>query len=314
MSVAAAVVGGPRFNHMVGLGFVTCGYSVLPRLCTDSLSPSSRWKASMAATSRGTKANILVTFDVDGTLLGNSSSKRKLATAAGKPPPPNRVGNSAHKEAIDRAVHDVYGISGRVDDLPHAGLTDQIIVRNLCASQGVPESVIWENMSKVITSACGRIDALIAKDNLADDVLPGVPELLEELRSRGVYLGLVTGNFADIGWAKMSSAGLRHFFNESCSAFGSDCRLRPDILAKAGERAEVAGFSREHDSSGKCTNVYHVGDAVADMESATCVGGRGVGVLTGSFGREQLDKLDPYIVLEDLSDTQSALRLFGLDS
>lgn len=292
--------------------FVTYGLSVVPKPPLPSLCRRAGRRVVMAAT--GARSNVLVTFDVDGTLLGNSSSRRKLAVAAGKPPPPKRVGNSAHKEAIDRAVHEVYGISGRVDDLPHAGLTDQIIVRNLCVSQGVSEDQVWKKMPSVIATASALIGDLIAKDNLAHDVLPGVPELLSELHRRGVFVGLVTGNFADIGWAKMSSAGLRPFLSETCSAFGSDCRLRQDILNRAGERAEAAGFVREHDSSGKCTNVFHVGDAVADMEAATHVGGRGVGVLTGSFGREQLEPLNPFVLLDDLSDTSDVLRLLGFST
>lgn len=200
----------------------------------------------MAAPSK--RANVLVTFDVDGTILGS----RK-----------NKLGTSAHKQAINYAVKEVHGIDATVDSVPHAGSTDQEIVRRMCASKGVSDAAAWAAMDRVVALSCARVPALI-EDDLSALVLPGVRALLAALTERRAYVGMVTGNFNKIGWAKMESAALHEFLAEKLdqpSAFGSDCVDRSDILALAVRRAEAQGFVKEVDpETSAVTNVYHIGD------------------------------------------------------
>lgn len=248
------------------------------------------------------KRNVLVTFDIDGTLLG----KR-----AGAP----NLGNSGHKRCIERAVKDVFDVSCRVDSVPHAGSTDREIVRRMVSSMGVSDADAWAGMDRVV-ALCAKLIPGFIEDSLVDCVLPGVPELLSALKEEhNVYMGLVTGNFSTIGWDKMRVAGLGAFLAEGLdqpSAFGSDRAHRSDILALAVERAEARGFCKEMSDGGECVNVYHVGDAVADMEAAAFVSARGVGVLTGSFTRADLEPQKPFVVLPDLRNTAEVLKILGL--
>lgn len=259
-----------------------------------------RPRPTMAAAPRAARANVLVTFDVDGTLLG----------------PRTRPGASAHKRALAHAVHEVFGVTATVDSVPHAGSTDQEIVARMCVSRGVPAADAWARMGDVVGAACDRMPALVAEDELAPLVLPGVRALLAALAERGVYVGMVTGNFALIGWAKMERAGLGGWLAERLdqpSAFGSDRADRSEILKLAVERAEAQGFVKEEDrETGVSRNVFHVGDATADMAAARFVGCRGVGVLTGAGTVETLEPEKPFVVLENLADTQKILNMMGL--
>lgn len=245
---------------------------------------------------------MLVTFDVDGTLLG----KQKNVTTRG---------NSGHKDCIERAFKDVFDRECRVDAVPHAGSTDKEIVRRMCEKCGVPDDSAWASMDRVV-ELCAKLIPDYIEDSLVENVLPGVPQLLGALKEEhNIYMGMVTGNFSKIGWEKMRVAGLGPFLAEELdqpSAFGSDCAHRNDILALAVERAEARGFVKAFDDSGVCCNLFHVGDAVADMAAAAFVGGRGVGVLTGAFTEEQLSPESPYVVLEDLSNTAEVVKILGL--
>jgi phosphoglycolate phosphatase len=248
------------------------------------------------------RPNVLVTFDIDGTLLSGTGEAK------------GSRGGSAHKRSIDRAVREVFGIGGKVDDVPHAGSTDREIVRRVCALGGVADSEWAAGIDEVVRRASELIGDLI-EDDLSECVLPGVPELLRELASRGAFMGLVTGNFATIAHAKMRSAGLGRFLSASLdqpSAFGSDCLHRNEILALAVDRAVRRGFVPERAGDGACSNIFHVGDAAADMAAARHVGGRGVGVLTGAFTREQLAAEKPHAVLKDLADTTAILAMIGV--
>jgi phosphoglycolate phosphatase len=254
----------------------------------------------MAASS--SRSNVLVTFDVDGTMLAGGEA--------------NKLGTSAHKQSINRAVTEVYGIKAEVDCVPHAGSTDREIVRRMCEACGLSDAETWQGIDRVIEISCGLIGDLI-EDDLAMLVLPGVRELLHELTDRRAYVGMVTGNFDKIGWMKMKKAGLGDYLAENLnqpSAFGSDCLDRSDILALAVERAEGQGFVKEMDDEGRCSNMFHVGDAIADMAAARHVNGRGVGVLTGAFSADELVGENPFVILENLADTPSVLKLLGLST
>lgn len=238
---------------------------------------------------------MLVTWDIDGTLLGARGPS----------------GNSAHKRAIDDAVRAVYGISVTVNEVPHAGSTDRAIIRDMCLVGGVPAADIAARMHEAIAEADKRIVGYVDED-LSHLVLPGVREALLRLQELGVSLALTTGNLESCAWEKVEAAGLKGFFETG--GFGSDCLLRTDILKTAVERVQEKNptFVAKNGSGRRLENVFHVGDAVADMQAARENGAGGIGVLTGSFSRDQLEAEDPVAVLMDLSDTDGFLQLLGL--
>lgn len=229
-------------------------------------------------------AATLITWDIDGTLL----------TARG------HSGNAAHKRALEKAVSTIHGVSIYVNDVPHVGATDRAIIRDMCAAGGVPQQQIAAQMDAVIAAAGELIRQYVDKD-MRHLVLPGVSEILRRLQERGVRLALATGNLESCAWAKVRAAGLGEFFETG--GFGSDCFGRNEIVSTAIERA---GGKKER-------GAFHVGDAVADMVAARENGVGGIGVLTGMFEREEMEREGALVVMEDLSDTQRFLRLVGVE-
>lgn len=224
-------------------------------------------------------------------------------------------GNTAHKKAIEEAVLEVHNLNVAVNDVPHAGSTDRAIIRDMVVHGGGTAAEAMEKMEDAIAIADKAIVRLVDEaGGLQSLVLPGVQAALEELQSAGATLALTTGNLESCAWAKLKAAGLGDFF--LTGGYGSDCIHRSDILKTAIERVLASENAPDliRDENGKYVNVFHVGDAIADMSAARDAGANGIGVLTGAFNRKQLEGESPLAVLEDLSDTRAFLGLLGVKS
>lgn len=207
-------------------------------------------------------------------------------------------GNTAHKLAIEEGVRLVHGMNVAVNDVPHAGSTDRAIIRDMVVHGGGNSEVAMEKMEEVIKVADEAIPRLVAESGgMQNLVLPGIVSALDNLKASDAVLALTTGNLESCAWSKLASAGLDSYFEVGGGGFGSDCFDRTDILKKAIERNKPAH-----------NNLFHVGDSEADMKAAKDCGAKGIGVLTGSFTREQLEKEDAWIIFDDLSDTEALLR------
>jgi HAD superfamily hydrolase (TIGR01509 family) len=107
--------------------------------------------------------------------------------------------------------------------------------------------------------------------------LPGAPELLADLRARGVTHGIGT-------------SGRRPEINKSLEALGV-----PDSTVVV-ERGDVARAKPEPDLFVECArrlnadagDCYVVGDAVWDLLAARRAGMLSVGLLTGGYGEDEL--------------------------
>lgn len=292
--------------------------------------------------------NLLVTFDLDGTLLRSASPG----------------GNRAHKLALERSM--VAALAGTphalaappsIDAVPHAGSTDPLIVEAVLASAGVPPEVIARVLPAILDGATASIDAIMAEEAAragsgggegVPTVLPGVVDLLSALRSAGVAVGLVTGNLEGIAWAKVRAVGLDDYFGGG--GYGSDAPDRGVFLATAMRRAGTGGWAtgfRLMESPPlpaaaavggesppeealrplspspspspamprprpRYANVVHVGDAPTDMQAAVAAGARGLGVTTGVFGAGTLWEAGATEVLDGLADTRRVLDVLGL--
>ncbi|CAN8063717.1 unnamed protein product [Agarophyton chilense] len=249
---------------------------------TSLLRPLARTLHNSVRTAMSVAPPALVTWDIDGTLLRSA--------------PP--FGNKAHKDAINKAVFAVHGATVTVDDVPHVGNTDLSIIRHMCRKANVPSRTIDDKMSSVLEHAQSVISVDTDTSHL---VLPGVVKLLHALSDRNVPCALTTGNMAYIADVKLKAAGLRSFFVGG--AFGDECEKRADILKLAVQRcAPEVCMSR----------VVHVGDAVSDVRAAKLNGAASVAVAAGAHRRDVLEREQPTLLFEDLSDTSGVLRALGL--
>lgn len=221
--------------------------------------------------------NLLVLFDIDGTLL-----------SAGR----------AARESVLAALSEVYGwkhANGNSHDF--SGKTDPQIVRELVEKDvGQPrcEELLELALERYLAEFSSRLtpEAVIAK--------PGAVELVSGLaETPGVTLGLLTGNLERGARMKLDPLGLNPRF--PFGAFGSDSEDRYLLPAIAVERAR-AHCGREF--AGK--QVVVVGDSVHDVLCGRSLGVRSVAVATGPTPAQRLADQGPDALLASFADVGAA--------
>lgn len=225
----------------------------------------------------------LALFDIDGTLL-----------SAGKAP----------RKAISRALKEIYDIEDDLVDLPptaFAGKTDPEIVRAIFARYGGG----WESSTDRLPAFFSLYTEFLKHELPSEPrarLMPGVRELLEELRSSGrAVLGLLTGNIEEGAFAKLDHFGLTPYF--TTGSFGSDSSKRGDLAAIA--------VRRTWEATGKMftgTDVVIVGDTFDDINVSRESGARSVIVATGFYSPEELMQAAPDFLFTDFSRTQEVVR------
>jgi phosphoglycolate phosphatase len=120
-------------------------------------------------------------------------------------------------------------------------------------------------------------------------LFPGVPEMLRRLAAEGYLLGVATGKSRRGLEYALESSGLRGLFNATRTVDEAPSKPHPgmlfDILSELGVQAAEAVM---------------IGDTVYDLEMARAARMAGLGVLSGSQGREELERFEPLACLPNV--------------
>jgi len=153
-------------------------------------------------------------FDVDGTLVSAGGAGRM---------------------ALRRALEEVYGTTGPVDDYDFRGRTDPRIVLDLLGAVGWNEANIRARLEACFAAYVRELEAIIA-DGPRVRLMPGVAEVVRALSARAdALVGLLTGNIEPGARVKLRPTGLWPLFR--VGAFGSDDLDRRRLPAVACARA-----------------------------------------------------------------------------
>ena len=187
---------------------------------------------------------------------------------------------------------------------PMAGRTDHSIALALLEKNGIEEgevhlSGMWEALANALVARQERM----AEEGRA---LAGANEALEALARRDdVLQSLLTGNIEANAVLKLSAFGLAPHVDFEIGGYGSDHRVRSELVAIACERA-----SRKHGVTLGPADAVLIGDTPLDIAAAREAGARAVAVATGPHGSGELAAADA--VLPDLRDTAAVLEAIGV--
>jgi phosphoglycolate phosphatase len=221
----------------------------------------------------------LILFDIDGTLLW-----------------PNGAGTLAMR----RALTEVYGSPGTLDQIYMAGMTDRAIIHQALTGRGFSPDEIETHWERFAQALARHMAATVIECQVRS--CPGVPALLHTLAGRDdVLLGLVTGNMANTAPVKLRAAGIAPGLFR-VGGYGSDDGDRNRLPAIAAQRAEAL---TGHSFQG--TAIVVVGDTPADVACGKAVGARTVAVATGVPAIDELMAAHPDVLLPDLSNLGSAV-------
>jgi phosphoglycolate phosphatase len=224
----------------------------------------------------------LILFDIDGTLL--------------------LIDNLADL-AFRAMTREVYGLECTFREIRYAGKTDPVILEEVLKLHGFDEETIWSRYAASVEKYCSYFDYYAGKNSYQVTVYPGVIPLITALQKMpDMHCAILTGNLEYTGWRKLELAGLRHYF--TFGAFGSDSRVRSELVGVAVKRAEEnCGVV----FSGK--SIVIIGDSVHDVECGKPRGATAIAVATGHTSLEELKRYQPDYAFQDLADFKKVIEV-----
>lgn len=127
---------------------------------------------------------------------------------------------------------------------------------------------------------------------------PGVEQVLIDLYSRGVKLGLVTDSPA-AALEVLHSEAMSHYFCAMVTIDdGVPKKPEPDGLVECLKRMDISA-----------ENAVFVGDALIDIRAGKEAGTLTIGVLTGLANRRQFESERPTALVDDVTQIPAALNL-----
>lgn len=229
----------------------------------------------------------LLLFDIDATLL--------------------KTGGAGMHAMANSAQH-IFGRPFTWEGIHAGGSLDPVIFAEAAALNGIDNN--HDNHSRFRDHYIGELDRQIAANLHQFEILPGVHELLHQLRERernqrDIVLGLLTGNYTSAVPVKFKYARLEQSWF-SITAFGDEASSRPDLVALA-----MRKFEAKHHIKPDPRRVIIIGDTPRDVHCAKAHGCICIAVATGTYPAEHLRECGADHVLPDLSDPSALWQLLA---
>ena len=226
--------------------------------------------------------DILILWDIDGTLLNSGGVGRDLYNAV---------------------FFQLFGRSLPVH-APMAGRTDRAIILETLTLAGVREPRRY--VDPFIAGLGAYAPSMRSAVASRGEALPGAAAALA-LVSRHAHQSVLTGNIRSLAEVKLTALGLRDGLDLCIGAYGVDHEDRAQLVEVARRRAgAVHGWSLSSAFAGTTTVV--IGDTPLDVSAALSADARAVGVATGSYSAADLVAAGAHAVLPSLADTSLVLE------
>jgi len=221
----------------------------------------------------------LVLFDIDGTLVD-------CGKAAGK------CFSAAFKEA--------FGVACPIFAAEEvSGLTDTAILMEVVRRLELAPSDVEERRSLAFEIYARNLATELARSPAR--ALPGAGKAVAKIRSiPGCATGLLTGSTEATARIKLEAAGIG-FEQFVCGAYSEDGELR-EALPPAARRRFGKIFGREPQRT------VLIGDTPRDVQAALATGCEFIGVTTGPYSKNDLERAGAGVVFSDLTELDSFCR------
>jgi len=222
----------------------------------------------------------LVLFDIDGTLL---------------------LTHGAGMRALNRAFQVNHVLPDAVKAVHPDGKTDPQIVREIMTICGRDSECTSEMFDSFFASYLSFLrEEMAACTQLR--IMPGVRELLTRLAGETDFaVGLATGNIEEGAWLKVRCAQLDSFFH--FGGFGSDSEDRTDVIRRGITRGTTLVAPRSVEAA------FVIGDTPRDIIHGKAAAARTIGVATGTYSLETLQKHGPDLAVQTLEAIEPVMRL-----
>jgi HAD superfamily hydrolase (TIGR01509 family) len=166
-------------------------------------------------------------------------------------------------------------------------------------------ALLWETGRSLAQSEIEELQAAHAAAYIAqaDSVtaLPGARELLATLTDRGIKWAIATSGLAVTARPALRLLGLPDDAPMVTRDMVAHAKPDPDLFLAAAAMLET-----------EPRHAMVVGDSVWDLLAARRAGALGIGVLSGGYGREELERAGAYRVYADPADLLGRLHEVGV--
>ncbi|MDI6819410.1 MAG: HAD family hydrolase [Candidatus Hodarchaeaceae archaeon] len=206
-----------------------------------------------------------------------------------------------HEVAYERMFGEVFGVNAKLTDIEFWGKITPNIIEEIAGLKGIPKKEVKRKLADAVRKLEAFFQESAAEGKVK--VLPGVRELLANLKKRGHRLGVLTGNTEGITQGILRGSGLEGYFD--LFVYGSGAKDRAELVGKAMAEAKYR-FGREF----LAKDLVIVGDSTHDIECGKPHDAMTIAVATGFHSKEELMKHKPDHLFEDLTDP-NILKVFG---
>ncbi len=222
----------------------------------------------------------LLLFDIDGTLIDSGG---------------------AGVRSLNISFEEMFGKQDAFREIGLAGKTDPQILREGMTLHEIPYSV--ETAAQFFGLYLGHLRSQIP--HTQGHIKPGIPEALETLRMEERHIiGLLTGNIEGGAGIKLTRFGLNSYFE--VGAYGSDEEDRNKLLPVA-----VDKLYRTRSLMVEYRDCIVIGDTPRDIDCAKAYGAFSIGVATGPYTVDALEKAGADRVFDNLGNTCAFLSVLN---
>lgn len=210
---------------------------------------------------------------------------------------------SVHEEATRRLFKEFFDVDARLTEIDFAGKSLIENFSELARLKGIPEDIFRRKTSQLLESYETTFAENLPRD-ATKCILPGVGELLGELSKTDHIVTLYTGGSPGIVNQVFRATGLGGYFR--FCFYGTEVENRSDMVKLAVNKAEK---STGREFRGK--NIVIIGDSVRDVECGKLFGALTIAVATGFHSKEELLKVGPDYLFDNLKDYRKVLKTIG---
>ena len=250
------------------------GIRAADNMPADVFGPSPETPACTERAMKDGKPEKLLLWDIDGTLISTGR---------------------AGEFALEDSIRAVLGARPDLSGIEIAGRTDRTIAQQILLKYGQEPTI--ERVAQFLDGYVEALARRLPERRPFGSIYAGIVDILEKVHRRhDLAQGLVTGNMRRGARLKLQHYDVFHYFEFGAFADDDQDRNRLPPFAKA--RAEA-----RYDVRFKPSSIFVIGDTPHDIACGKAIGARTIGVATGRFSAQELERSGADAVFPDFSDT-----------
>lgn len=220
----------------------------------------------------------ILLYDIDGTLL--------------------RVDRTFLFNLICEQLADLDISKEQMENKSYAGRTDRGIFLELIGNRPDAENLFQLLKKRYITAMIDQLKPAHVKP------IREAVESVKQVKDMGIPVGLCTGNFREVAYKKVETAGLDKMF--PFGGFGCHHKNRNNL-----PRLAHLQYRSVYQKNPSPQQYVIIGDTPSDIRCAKHFGTKVIAVTTGRFTKEELNKYEPDLIIDSLENPRQWLGEIG---